>query len=148
MPRILRTTLPDGFFHVTARGVDRAPIVRDDDDRRLFLALLAGAVRRYPWTVDTFCLMDNHWHLVVGTLRPALSAGVQWLNGVYGRAFNDRHERSGHVFGERFRCRVIESESQLGRTRRYVLANPVRAGLVEHPEDWPWSASRFGSRVV
>ena len=88
--------------------------------------------------------MTNHYHLVVETELEHLSAGMQRLNGVYAQAFNRRNKRWGHLFGERFASWVVEDENHLARTIEYVLHNPVRAGLVDRPEDWPWSASRNG----
>jgi REP element-mobilizing transposase RayT len=144
MARVLRTALDDGFFHVTARGVNKSDIYLDVEDRRTFLALFVGAVRRYGWETHTLCLMTNHFHLVLETTVEAMSRGMQWLNGAYGRIFNDRWERSGHVFGERFYSKSITDDEQLLETCRYVIWNPVRAGLCEHPSQWPWSASRYG----
>ena len=148
VPRILRTTLPDGYFHITARGVAQRPIYLDDDDYRLFLALAGATVRRYDWDVSAFCLMPNHFHIVVETTQEALSHGVQWLDGVYARSFNACHNRWGHLFGGRFRSWVVESEEHLYAACRYILENPVRAGLCERPEDWPWSGSRWGKRLT
>jgi putative transposase len=147
MPRILRTTLPDGFFHITARGVEQRPIYLDSEDRRSFLALFGSTVRRHSWELYAFCLMGNHYHVVLETTREALSNGVQWLNGGYAQRFNERHGRWGHLFGSRFRSWVVESEKHLYDASRYVLDNPVRAGLVERAEDWPWSGSRWGKRL-
>lgn len=139
MPRLLRTSLPDGFFHVTARGVDGAAIVRGDDDCLQYLGLLGLTIRRYGWTCHAYCLMTNHVHLVLETAQADLSAGVQYLHGTYALGFNRRHERRGHLFGARFASWVIESERHLYRACRYVYANPVRAGLCPRPEEWRWS---------
>jgi putative transposase len=144
MPRVLRTTLADGIFHVTARGVDKMDIYRDTEDRRTFVALFAAALRRYAWDLHTVCLMTNHYHLVLETPVERMSRGMQWLNGAYGRIFNDRWARTGHLFGERFYSNPIEDDDELLDTCRYVIWNPVRAGLCERPDQWPWSASRYG----
>jgi putative transposase len=136
VPRILRTQLPDGVFHVTARGVNGAFLFRDDDDRRMYLALLAKTVRRYEWHVDTFCLMGNHVHLILLARQAQLSAGVQYLHGRYAQSFNRRHGRTGHLFGARFASWVIETDDHLGRAREYVLDNPVAAGLTPTREAW------------
>ena len=144
MPRLLRTQLPDGVFHVTARGVEQRPIFADEDDRRTFLALLADAIPRYRWRCYAFCLMGNHYHVVVEATRADLSAGFQWLNGRYGRLFNDRHRRSGHLFGSRFASWVVAEDTHLSAACAYVLENPVRAGLCARSEDWRWSGSRYG----
>jgi REP element-mobilizing transposase RayT len=141
--RLPRYVLPaEGIYHVTTRGVARSAISRDDDDRRLFLALLGRVVRRTDWDTHVFCLMPNHYHLVVGTHRDLLSYGVYRLNGVYAQAFNERHTRSGHLFGDRFAAFAIGDEDHLREACEYVLQNPVRAGLCKRAADWPWSGSR------
>jgi putative transposase len=144
MSRILRSSLPDGYFHVYARGVADTAIFRDDEDRRHFLALLVRTTRRHGWDMHALCLMTTHYHAVVETARAHLSAGMQWLNGVYAQTFNQRYERRGHLFGERYGSRAIESEEYLDRVSEYVLLNPVRAGLCHRAADWPWSATRAG----
>ena len=146
MPRILRTSLPDGFFHVTARGVAKRTIFLDDDDYRTFMGLLAATVQRYRWDVFAFCLIENHYHVVLNATRERLSNGVQWLNGVYAQEFNQRYERWGHLFGARFASWVIETEEHLYAACHYVIENPVRAGLCDRAEEWPWSGSRWGTR--
>ena len=148
MPRLLRTTLDDGIFHVTGRGVDRCTIYRDSEDFRTFATLLARAIRTYRWDPYVVCLMTNHFHLVIDTTVEAMSRGIQWLDGLYAQLFNHRWGRTGHLFGERFRSKPIEDEEHLVETVRYVLANPVRAGLCESPEDWPWSGSKWGRAVT
>ena len=148
MPRILRTTLPDGYFHVTARGVEQRPIYLDSEDCRSFLGLFGSTARRHGWTLYAFCLMGNHYHLVLEATREALSDGAQWLNGVYAQDFNRRHGRWGHLFGARFASWVIETEEHLYAACRYVVENPVRAGLCASPEDWPWSGSRWGKQLA
>jgi REP element-mobilizing transposase RayT len=144
MPRVLRTTLPDGYFHVFTRGVDETSVFVDAEDRRSFLGLLLAATRRSDWQFHTLCLMTTHYHFVLESARDRLSAGMQWLNGVYAQSFNKRHGRHGHLFGGRFGTRVIEDEEYLRQACDYVLLNPVRAGLCERAADWPWSASRYG----
>jgi len=138
-----RCKLPEwGVFHVTTRGVARTAIYRDDDERRLFLRLLADVLTRHEWRCHAFCLMTNHYHLVVEAHLWRLAAGMQRLNGVYAQAFNRRHKRSGHLFGERYAAWVVETEAHLLAACEYVLQNPVRAGLCEQATDWPWSAVR------
>ena len=142
MARIPRYLFPDGFFHATARGVAKMPIYRDDDDRLVFLGLLAIAAERFDWTSYALCLMTNHYHLVVDATRENLSDGFQLRNGLYAQGFNGKYKRWGHVFGERFWCRPLDEE-ELESTCIYVMANPVRAGLCERISDWPWSACRY-----
>ena len=143
MARLPRNALPpEGIYHVTTRGVARHAIAADDDDRRLFLALLAQAVGRERWDCHIFCLMPNHYHLIVETILQRLSHGLHRLNGVYAQAFNERHSRSGHLFGDRFAAFVIRDDDHLRHACEYVRQNPVRAGLCEDADDWPWGGSR------
>lgn len=143
MPRFPRYVLPaEGIYHVTARGVARSAIALDDDDRRLFLALLAQVVRGERWDCHVFCLLTNHYHVVVGTLLDSLSRGLHRLNGVYAQTFNARHARSGHLFGDRFAAFVIRDDEHLRTACEYVRQNPVRAGLCEHADEWRWAGSR------
>jgi REP-associated tyrosine transposase len=142
MARRLRTDLPDGLFHVTARGAGRIAIYRDDEDYRLFLRLLGMTVERRRWHCLALCLMPNHYHLVLDTTRRRLSRGFHWLNGSYAQAFNRRHGRWGHLFGDRFSSWVVVDEEHVAATCEYVRANPVRAGLCTTVDDWPWSGSQ------
>jgi REP element-mobilizing transposase RayT len=145
MARLPRHVFSDGYFHVTARGAGRIPIYRDDDDCRFFLGLLGLVVKKHDWQLHALCLMTNHYHLVVEATVEQLSAGFQRLNGYYAQTFNGRHGRWGHLFGERFWSGQIESEEELIAVCRYVIANPVRAGLVSRVADWPYSSWRYGS---
>ena len=142
MPRIPRSVFPDGLFHVATRGVPKMPTYGDDNDRRNFLGLLAFAVDRYEWTCQAFCLMTNHYHLVLDATRENLSDGMQVLNGDYAQAYNGKYGRWGHLFGDRFWCRSLP-EDELEQVCFYVMENPVRAGLCKEIADWPWSACRF-----
>jgi putative transposase len=140
-----RTSLPDGYFHVTARGIAaRGSIYRDDEDRRMFLTLMRQARRKHDWTCHAFCLMGTHYHLVLETTREGLSSGLHRLNWLYAVYFNERHGLFGHLFADRFSARIIESEEYLFDACAYVLLNPVKARLCDRVEDWPWSYSRFG----
>ena len=142
MARLPRCHLPEfGTFHVTSRGVDGCAISHDDDDRRLYLALLAQATRRTDWDCLAFCLMPNHHHLIVTTFQDLLSQGLRYLNGRYAEAFNERHARSGHLFGGRYAAFVVDDEQHLRNATDYVLQNPVRAGLCSRAADWPWSGA-------
>jgi putative transposase len=142
MARMLRTLLPDGYFHVYTRGVAGTDVFRDDEDRRFFLALLANATRRYAWELHAMCLMTTHYHVVLESTRAQLSAGMQWLNGLYAQTFNRRYGRYGHLFADRFGSRVIEGEDYLAKVCEYVLLNPVQAGLCERAAEWRWNATR------
>jgi REP element-mobilizing transposase RayT len=149
MSRVPRSSLPDGFFHVYARGVAAAgPLFRDDDDRRVFLDLVWRTTRTHRWRCHALCVLGTHYHLVVETSRDALSSGMQRLNGHYARYFNARHRRFGHVFAERFASRVIEDDTYLYDACAYVLLNPVKAGLCERAQDWPWSYCALGMESI
>ena len=142
MPRIPRSVFPDGLFHVASRGVAKVAIYHDDNDRRNFLSLLAFVVNQCEWTCQAFCLMTNHYHLVLDATRENLSDGMQILNGDYAQGFNGKHGRWGHVFGDRFWSRSL-AEEELEHVCRYVMENPVRTGPCKKIGDWPWSACRF-----
>jgi putative transposase len=148
MSRVLRSTLPDGFFHVTSRGVDGCAIFRGDPDRRAFLRLLRRCTDRYDWEMHALCLMTTHYHLVLHATRRNLSRGLQRLNGTYGQIFNRRHDRFGPLFAGRFTSRVIEDERYLAEACRYVVANPVRAGLCDSVGDWPWAHTRHDTTLA
>lgn len=143
VPRPHRILVPGGIYHVTSRGNRRQAIFHDDDDRRSFLALRHCVVRRCGWGLHAYCLMTNHFHLLVETPQPNLSFGMQRLKSGYAGYFNERHALVGHLFEQRFGSELIESEDYFAETLRYIAFNPVRAGLCDHPKDWPWS-SFFG----
>jgi putative transposase len=144
MARRPRCELPGkGIYHVTSRGVDRCLIVRDVSDWTALRELVLAAERRHNWRYDVFCLMSSHFHLVVQTQLPLLSKGMHWLNGIYAQRFNRRHGRTGHLFENRFSVRVMEDEEHWENTCRYVLENPVKAGICEFATDWPWSGGRY-----
>jgi REP element-mobilizing transposase RayT len=115
---------------VTSRGHERREVVRDDVDRERWLRILADVVVLFTWRLDGYVLMGNHDHLDRRDPTPSLSRGMRHLNGVYTQAFNRRHERVGHLFQGRFKAILVEKESHLLELLRYVVLNPVRAGLV------------------
>ena len=130
------------IHHVTARGNDGGSIVLDAVDRSAFMRRLARTVEQHRWELWAYCLLDNHFHLIVQTAEPNLGVGMKWLKASYAQDFNHRHGRSGHLFGRRFHSRLIQSEAHLVEACAYVVLNPVRAGVVRHPRDWPWSSYR------
>jgi len=140
MSRPLRLQLPGGIYHVTARGNDRRSIFEDDDDCAHFLIVLAATVARYRVLCHAYCLMGNHYHLLLQTLEANLSVAMRHLNGVYTQRFNRRHERCGHVLQGRFGAQIVDGDAYLREVCRYIVLNPVRAGLVAHPGDWRWSS--------
>jgi REP element-mobilizing transposase RayT len=148
MARVLRTALPDGYFHAYARGLAGLPIFPDPRDRTIFLHLMRKAAHKHDWEVFAACAMSTHYHIVLESARAALSRGMQWLNSNYARAFNKRYGRFGSVFAERFQARRIEQEETIYETCAYVLLNPVKAGVCDRVEDWPWSYSSYGLDVT
>ena len=129
MARPLRIEFPSALYHVTSRGDRREPIFEDDEDRRKFLRVLAETVDRFNWICHAYCLMTNHYHLVVETPEANLSKGMRQLNGVYTQASNRRHRRTGHLFQGRFKAILVDKDSYLLELTRYVVLNPVRAKM-------------------
>ncbi|MGK2857904.1 MAG: transposase [Thermoanaerobaculia bacterium] len=142
MARAMRIEYPGAVYHITSRGNARGDIFLDDNDRRQFLELLGEVVRRFGWIVTAYTLMTNHFHLVIETPTPTLSRGMQWLNGTYAAWFNRQHKRWGHLLGDRFHAFLVEKESYYLELLRYVVLNPVRAKMVERPEQYAWSSYR------
>jgi putative transposase len=142
MARPLRLEFPGAVYHVTSRGNARQDIFLDDADRERFLSILSSTVHRYNWLCHAYCLMDNHYHLLVETPDPNLSSGMRQLNGVYTQAFNRDHNRVGHVFQGRYKAILVEKDTHLLELCRYIVLNPVAAGIVARPEAWPWSSYR------
>ena len=143
MPRSPRAHVSGGIFHVTSRGNRGEAIFIDELTRTRFLQTLELAIVRSGWRCFAYCLMTNHFHLVVAMKNPTLSAGMHWLNGCYAQWFNRRHGFKGHLFEERFHAEPVGSEAHLLELSRYVPLNPVRAGMCAHPADWPWSSYRM-----
>lgn len=142
MSRPLRIEFPDALYHVTARGDRREDIFEDDQDRQAFLLVLEQVITQFNWTCYAWCLMDNHYHLLIQTPDGNLSKGMRQLNGVYTQASNRRHRRVGHLFQGRFKAILVDSDAYLLELARYVVLNPVRAGVVSSPTDWAWSSYR------
>ena len=140
MARPLRIEYPGAVYHITSRGNEKKAIYRDDQDRENFLFILDKVSKRYHWLCHAYCLMDNHFHLLIETPEGNLSIGMRQLNGVYTQAFNKRHGRVGHLFQGRYKAILIQKDSYLLEVCRYVVMNPVRVGLVEDPGRWQWSS--------
>ncbi len=131
---------PGAVYHVTSRGNEKKPVFRDDRDRENFLNTLQHVNKRYNWICHAYCLMTNHYHLLIETPDGNLSIGMRQLNGVYTQLFNKWHGRTGHLFQGRYKAIVIQKDSHLLEVCRYVVLNPVRAHMVAVPEDWKWSS--------
>jgi putative transposase len=142
MARPLRIEYPGAVYHLTSRGNERRTIFTDDRDREGFLDLLHQVNRRYHWLCHAYCLMENHYHLLIETPEGNLSIGMRQLNGVYTQSFNRRHDRVGHLLQGRFQAALIQKDSHLLEACRYIVWNPVRAKLVKKAEEWKWSSYR------
>jgi REP element-mobilizing transposase RayT len=142
MSRPIRIEFLDALYHITARGDRREDIFEDDQDRQMFLATLEQVITQFNWTCFAWCLMDNHYHLLMQTPDGNLSKGMRQLNGIYTQANNRRHYRVGHLFQGRFKAILVDSDAYLLELARYVVLNPVRAGMVKKAADWPWSSYR------
>lgn len=140
MARPLRLEFAGAIYHVTSRGDRREAIYDDDYDRIGWIDTLAKVCDRFNWRVHAYCLMDNHYHLVVETVEANLSKGMRQLNGVYTQYYNRRHNRTGHVFQGRYKAIHVEKETYLLELARYVVLNPVRAKMVKNIPDSPWSS--------
>jgi len=142
MARPLRIEFPGAFYHVTGRGNARMAVVEDDTDRQGFVDLVASMIERYDWRCYAYCLMDNHYHLLIETPEANLSRGMRQLAGVYTQRFNRRHGRVGHLFQGRFKAILVDQQAYLLELCRYVVLNPVRAGMVPSADRYRWSSYR------
>lgn len=142
LPRPPRICFPGAIFHLTTRRVEKRPLFRDDGDRLRFLDLLDVTTMHYGWRLHAYCLMTNHFHLVVDTPRANVSDAMQYLNGQYAAWFNAKYRREGHLVERRFRSVLVKTQEHAVVECRYAILNPVRAGICEHPAEWPWSSYR------
>jgi putative transposase len=142
MARPLRIEYDGAVYHITSRGNARKPIYKEDEDRRIFLEVVHRAKTRYNWLFHAYCLMNNHYHLIIETPDGNLSHGMRQLNGVYTQLFNKRHKRVGHILQGRYKAILIQKESHLLEASRYVVLNPVRVKSVKNPDEWKWSSYR------
>ena len=150
MARPLRIEYPGAIYHVTLRGNAGNKIFSDDQDREIFLSILGVVVKRYNWFCHAYCLMDNHYHLMIETPDANLSIGMRQLNGIYTQRHNRRYQKPGHIFQGRFKAILVQKENYLLELCRYVVLNPIRAGMVTKPEAWRWSSyqSTAGLRMA
>jgi REP element-mobilizing transposase RayT len=129
-------------YHVVARGNEKKPIFRDDEDRHLYLRRLSSCRRRFGFALYAYCLMENHVHLVLERGPARLSRVMLNLHSFYAQQFNERHERVGHLFQGRYKAILVDKQRYLLAVVRYVHENPTRAGIVGRPEDYRWSSAR------
>ena len=140
MARPLRIAYPGAFYHVTSRGNERKDVFKSRRDREKFLDYLASATERYGAAVHAYCLMSNHYLLLLETPEGNLSEIMRHINGAYTTYFNIKRKRSGHLFQGRYKAILVEADEYLVELSRYIHLNPVRAGAVERPEHYPWSS--------
>ncbi len=142
MPRKKREWYPGAQYHIMCRGNHRAEIYRDDEDRQVYLTLLEEARKRYNITLISYCLMSNHVHLQIETADNSPGLFMKMLNMKYAIFFNKKYNFVGHLFQGRYRSELIETDAQLLQTSKYIHLNPVRADMVEKPEQYAWSSYR------
>jgi putative transposase len=143
MGRPLRIEYPDAFYHITARGNERQNIFRSNRDRERFLGYFDSATERYKAIIHAYCLMDNHYHLLLQTPGGNLSQIMHHINGAYTNYFNKKRERSGHLFQGRYKALLVDIDEYAQELSRYIHLNPVRAGMIENPEQFKWTSYRY-----
>ena len=140
MTRPLRIEFNGALYHITSRGNARQAIFLKGEDFADFLKILNSVVKRYNFLLHAYCLMDNHYHLLVETPEGNLSKGMRQLNGLYAQRFNQKHRRVGHLLQGRYKAILVDKENYLLELSRYIVLNPVRAGIVKNPKDYRWSS--------
>jgi len=140
MARPLRIEYSGAIYHVTARGNAQGDIYMNDRDRQLFLDVFGQVCRHFNWCCHAYCLMGNHYHLVIETPDANLSKGMRQLNGIYTQSFNRNHQRVGHVFQGRYKAIMVDKDSYLLEVIRYVILNPVRVHITKTAGQWAWSS--------
>ena len=143
MARPLRNQYPNAFYHVTSRGNERKAVFKTDKDRQRFLVYLQSAHERYGAIVHVYCLMGNHYHLLLETTRSNLSQILHHVNGAYTTYFNVKRKRSGHLFQGRYRAILVEKDAYCQELSRYIHLNPLRAGMVKDLREYPWSSYSY-----
>lgn len=142
MARPLRIAYPGAYYHVTSRGNEQKDVFKSQRDREKFLEYLASATQRYGAVIHAYCLMTNHYHLLLETPEGNLSQIMRHINGAYTTYFNVKRKRVGHLFQGRFKAILVEADAYAAELSRYIHLNPVRAWIVKRPEDYPWSSYR------
>jgi len=140
MTRPLRIEFNGALYHITSRGNARQAIFLNEEDFTDFLEILNSVVKRYNFLLHDYCLMNNHYHLLIETPEGNLSKGMRQLNGLYAQRFNQRHQRVGHLLQGRYQSILVDKENYLLELSRYIVLNPVRAGMVKEPKDYRWSS--------
>jgi len=140
MARPLRIEYPGAYYHITSRGNERKDIFKDDHDKKQFISYLKSAYLRYKAVIHVYCLMNNHYHLLIDTPKGNLSHIMRHINGAYSTYFNIRHRRAGHLFQGRYKAILVDADAYAGELSRYIHLNPFRAGMVDAPEHYAWSS--------
>ena len=142
MSRPLRIEFSGALYHVSSRGNARADIYLQDADRLTFIKILKNVCHQFNWALHAYCLMTNHYHLLIETPDANLSKGMRQLNGIYTQKLNKTHKRVGHLFQGRYKAIIVQQEAYLLELARYIVLNPVRARMVHNARQWPWSSYR------
>lgn len=140
MSRPLRLEFKNALYHLTSRGDRRENIYEDDVDRKSFLNIFSSVIEQFNWICFSYCLMDNHYHLLIQTPDSNLSKGMRQLNGVFTQTYNRRHQKTGHLFQGRYKSILVDEDAYLLELSRYIVLNPVKAKMVKQVEDWKWSS--------
>jgi putative transposase len=140
MPRALRIEVPGGIYHINTKATHCGVVVHDNSDRARWLQLLGFVVEACSWDCLMYCLLGNHYHLVIRINERTMARGMQYLNSRHAQSFNHRYGRQGHLFGARYHSELVETASHALEVSRYVPLNAVRAGLCRSPEEWRWSS--------
>lgn len=140
MARPLRITFPGAFYHITSRGNEKKAVFKSRRDREKFLEYLGSSFKRYNAIIHAYCLLDNHYHLLLETPSGNLSRIMAHINGAYTTYFNTKRDRAGHLFQGRYRGILVEADEYAKELSRYIHLNPVRAGIVEIPQEHEWSS--------
>ncbi len=143
MARPLRIEYPGAFYHVTSRGNERKDIFKSNTDREMFLSYLASAQEKYEAVVHAYCLMSNHYHLMIETPQGNLSQIMKYINSSYTNFFNIKRKRTGHLLQGRYKAVLVEADAYATELSRYIHLNPVRAGMVRSPEEYRWSSYSY-----
>ena len=140
MSRPLRLEFPNALYHITSRGDRLEDIYEDDADRIEYLNIFSSVINQFNWVCYAYCLMSNHYHLLIQTPEGNLSKGMRQLNGIYTQSYNRRHRKTGHLFQGRYKAILVDQDSYLLELSRYIVLNPVKAGIVKRAGNWQWSS--------
>ena len=143
MARPLRITYPGAFYHITSRGNERKSVFKNERDREKFLEYIESATERYNAVIHVYCLMDNHYHILLETPSGNLPQIMRHINGAYTTYFNVKRDRSGHLFQGRYKAILVEKDEYAKELSRYIHLNPVRAKMVGRPEEYDWSSYKY-----